>query len=119
MVGQSPYVINAGLQHATLNNKLNLNLLYNRIGRRIIQASGINFPSTWEAPRNVVDFQMGYKVIRSRGEIKLNAGDILNERNSIYFDYNKNKKYDSTSGDETIMSYKPGTNISLAFTYSF
>lgn len=119
MVGQSPYVINAGLQHSTLNNKLNLNLLYNRIGRRIIQASGINFPSTWEAPRNVIDFQVGYKIIRTRGELKLNAGDILNERNSIYFDYNKNKKYDSTSGDETIMSYRPGTNISLAFTYSF
>ncbi|MBC7615296.1 MAG: carboxypeptidase-like regulatory domain-containing protein [Pedobacter sp.] len=119
MVGQSPYVVNAGLQHTTLNNKLNFNLLYNRIGRRIIQASGINFPSTWEAPRNVVDFQLGYKIIKTRGELKLNAGDILNERNSIYFDYNKNKKYDSNSGDETIMSYKPGTNISLAFTYSF
>ena len=119
MVGQSPYVINAGLQHNALNNKLNFNLLYNRIGRRIIQASGINFPSTWEAPRNVIDFQAGYKVIKSRGEFKLNVGDILSERNTIYFDYNKNKKYDANGGDETIMSYKPGTNVSLSFTYSF
>lgn len=119
MVGQSPYVINAGLQHATLNNKLNLNLLYNKIGRRIIQASGINFPSTWEAPRDVIDFQAGYKVIKSKGEIKLNVGDILNQRNTIYFDYDKNKKYNPSAGDETIMSYKPGTNMSLSFSYSF
>lgn len=120
MVGQSPYVINAGLQHSALSNKLNFNVLYNRIGRRIIQASGINFPSTWEAPRNVIDFQAGYKVIKSKGEIKLNVGDVLNQRNTIYFDYNKNKKYDGNAGgDETIMSYKPGTNISLSFSYSF
>ncbi|MHA4894553.1 TonB-dependent receptor [Pedobacter sp. PWIIR3] len=120
MVGQSPYVINAGLQHTTLNNKANFNLLYNRIGRRIAQASGINFPSTWEAPRNVFDFQFGYKVLKSKGELKLNVGDILSERNTVYFDYNKNKKYDGNAGgDETIFSYKPGTNISLSFNYSF
>jgi TonB-dependent receptor len=119
MVGQSPYVVNAGLQYSTLNNKLNLNLLYNKIGRRIVQASGINFPSTWEAPRNVFDFQLGYKLMKSRAEIKLNAGDILSERNTIYFDYNKNKKYDANNGDETILSYKPGANFSLSFNYSF
>jgi TonB-dependent receptor len=119
MVGQSPYVVNAGLQHTTLNNKLNLNLLYNKIGRRIVQASGINFPSTWEAPRNVFDFQAGYKVLKNKGEIKFNVSDILSERSTIYFDYNKNKKYDTNGGDETIMSFKPGTNLSLAFSYSF
>lgn len=119
MVGQSPYVINAGLQHTTFNNKLNFNLLYNKIGRRIIQASGINFPSTWEAPRNVFDFQAGYKVLKNKGELKFNASDILNERSTIYFDYNKNKKYDKTGGDETFVSYKPGTNLSLSFAYTF
>ncbi|WP_240615376.1 TonB-dependent receptor [Pedobacter paludis] len=122
MVGQSPYVINAGLQHSALDNKLNFNILYNKIGRRIIQASGINFPSTWENPRDVLDFQVSYKVLKSKGELKLNAGDILNQRSIIYFDYNGNKKYDGSvlnGGDETMMSYKPGTNISLSFNYTF
>jgi outer membrane receptor protein involved in Fe transport len=119
MVGQSPYVINAGLQHTTFNNRLNLNLLYNKIGKRIVQASGINFPSTWEAPRNVFDFQLGYKLIKSKAEIKFNVGDILSERSTIYFDYNKNRKYDGANVDETIFSYKPGTNISLSFNYTF
>ncbi len=57
--------------------------------------------------------------MKTRGELKLNVADILSERNAIYFDYNKNKKFDTNGGDETIMSYKPGTNVSLSFTYSF
>lgn len=119
MVGQSPYVINAGLQHSALQNKLNFNLLYNRVGRRIIQASGINFASTWENPRNVVDFQVGYKIMKSKGEIKLNGGDLLNERYLIYFDNNANKKYDPAQGDETQSSFKLGRNISVSFNYNF
>ncbi|MCX2574706.1 TonB-dependent receptor [Pedobacter sandarakinus] len=122
MVGQSPYVINAGLQHSALDNKLNINILYNKVGRRIIQASGINFPSTWENPRDVIDFQASLKVIKAKGEIKLNVGDILNQRSIIYFDYNKDKKYNGSvgnGGDETFSAYKTGTNISLSFNYSF
>ncbi|MBB6239510.1 TonB-dependent receptor [Pedobacter sp. AK013] len=122
MVGQSPYVFNAGLQHSALDNKLNFSLLYNKIGRRIMQASGIVFPSTWENPRDVLDFQASYKVIKSKGEIKLNVSDILNQRSIIYFDYNGDKKYNGSlgnGGDETAMSYKPGTNISLSFNYTF
>jgi TonB-dependent receptor len=122
MVGQSPYLVNAGLQHSALDNKLNFNILYNKIGRRIIQAGGIRFPSTWENPRDVLDLQVSYKVLKSKGEIKLNAGDILNQRSIIYFDYNGDKKYNGSigdGGDETMMSYKPGTNISLSFNYTF
>ncbi|RDC56411.1 TonB-dependent receptor [Pedobacter chinensis] len=122
MVGQSPYVINAGLQHSALDNKLNFNILYNKIGRRIIQAGGIRFPSTWENPRDVIDFQASYKVIKSRGEVKLNIGDILNQRSIIYFDYNNDKKYNGSignGGDETFSSYRTGTNVSLSFNYSF
>lgn len=122
MVGQSPYLINAGLQHSALDNKLNFNILYNKIGRRIVQAGGIRFPSTWENPRDVIDFQASYKVIKSKGEVKLNVGDILNQRNTVYFDYNGDKKYNGSvgnGGDETFSSYKSGTNISLSFNYSF
>jgi TonB-dependent receptor len=118
MVGQSPYVINAGLQHTALNNLLNFNLLYNRIGRRITNAGGKQFPSVYEAPRNVVDFQLGYKILKSKGELKFNAGDILNNDNVLYFDKDLNKKYSKTSTDQTISRYKTGSNYSLSFNYS-
>ena len=97
-----------------MDNKLNFNVLYNRIGKRISQASGIRFASTWEAPRNVLDFQVGYKVLKTKGEIKLNAGDILNNPINVYYDNSK-----LNQPNETNFKYKPGSNYSLSFSYSF
>lgn len=119
MVGQAPYIINAGLQHSFLDNKLNFNALYNRVGRRLNVAGGVLFPAIWEAPRNVVDLQLALKVIKNKGEIKFNAGDILNNRITQYYDNDLDKKYDRSKGDETISSYKPGSNYSLSFSYTF
>ena len=118
LVGQAPYVINAGLQHAFLDNKLTFNALYNIVGRRLSVAAGAQYESIWEAPRNVLDMQLGIKVLKSKGELKLNAGDILNQKATFYFDMNKNKKYDPQSGDFTQSSYRPGSNYSFAFSYT-
>ena len=119
LVGQAPYIINAGLQHSFLGDKLSFNALYNRVGRKLNVASGVLFPSIWEAPRNVVDLQLALKVIKNRGELKFNAGDILNNRITQYYDNNRNKKYDTANGDETISSFKPGSNYGLSFSYTF
>jgi len=117
MVGQSPYVINAGILHTALENKLSFNLLYNRIGERIFKSRGANFPNIYEQSRNVVDFQMGYKVFKNRGEFKLNAADLLNNNYLFFLDYDGNGKF---SGADRIFSrYRQGTSFSLAFTYSF
>ncbi|MDR3009630.1 MAG: TonB-dependent receptor [Sphingobacterium sp.] len=114
MVGQSPYMINAGLQHNALDNKLNINILYNRIGKRIAQAGGIRFSSAYEAPRNVLDAQVGYKILGKKGEVKLSAGDILNNAVNVYFD----NKVDNRP-NETLYKYKMGSNYSLSFNYTF
>ncbi|MDF2518296.1 MAG: TonB-dependent receptor [Sphingobacterium sp.] len=114
MVGQSPYVINAGLQHTALDNKLSINILYNRVGKRIAQAGSIRFTSAYEAPRNVLDAQIGYKVLNKKGEIKFNAGDILNNAVNVYFDNKAQNK-----PNETLYKYKMGANYSLSFNYTF
>ena len=119
MVGQAPYVINAGLQHSFLNDKLNFNALYNKVGRRLAVAAGATYPSVWEAPRDVIDLQLGLKVLKSKGELKFNAGDILNQRSVMYYDQNANKKYDGSPIDDTLSSYKFGRNFSLSFSYTF
>lgn len=118
MVGQAPYIINAGLQHNFLNDKLSFNALYNRVGRRLIVAGGVLFPEIWEVPRDVIDLQLAMKVLKNKGELKFNAGDILNNRNTQYYDIDLNKNYNRAS-DETISSYKPGSNYSLSFSYTF
>lgn len=119
MVGQAPYVINAGVQSSFIDNKLSVNVLYNRIGRRINKASGFLFPSIWEAPRDLVDIQLGYKVLKNKGEVKFNASDILNNNITFYWDRDLNKKYGANGADETISRYKPGSNYSLSFSYNF
>ncbi|WP_345329001.1 TonB-dependent receptor [Mucilaginibacter defluvii] len=119
LVGQSPYVINGGIQHMAYNNKLSLNILYNRLGRRIFYAGGSRFPSVYENPRDVVDLQVGYKVIKSKGEIKLSASDIFNQKNAFYYDIDGNKKYDTAGGDLDFKRYNLGTTISLSFNYTF
>ncbi|HJP63133.1 MAG TPA: TonB-dependent receptor [Mucilaginibacter sp.] len=117
MVGQSPYVINAGILHTEFDQKLSFNLLYNRIGGRIFKSRGANFPNVYESPRNVLDFQVGYKTFKNRGEFKLNAADLLNNKYQFFLDYDENGKF--SGADRVFSRYKQGSNISLVFTYSF
>ncbi|MEO6149427.1 MAG: TonB-dependent receptor [Mucilaginibacter sp.] len=121
MVGQSPYVINAGIQHMAAGNKLSINVLYNRLGRRIFYAGGSKLRSVYENPRDVLDLQLGYKVLKSKGEIKLAASDIFNQRNNFYYDNDLNKKYNLTdeNGDRTFKRYTVGSTLSLSFNYTF
>jgi TonB-dependent receptor len=119
MVGQAPYVINAGLLHSFLDNKLTFNALYNKVGRRLAVAAGSVYPSIWEAPRDVIDLQLGMKVLKNKGELKFNAGDILNQKATFYYDMNANKKFDGVPADYTVSSFKAGSNFSVAFSYTF
>ncbi len=117
MVGQSPYVINAGLLHTELEQKLRFNVLFNRIGGRIFKSRGANFPNVYESPRNVLDFQVGYKTFKNRGEFKLNAADLLNNNYQFFLDYDNNGEF-SASKDRIFSRYKQGTSLSLSFTYA-
>ncbi|WP_233268701.1 TonB-dependent receptor [Mucilaginibacter lacusdianchii] len=130
LVGQAPYSINAGLQYNAFQNKLNLSALYNRIGRRILYIGRSKFEDVWEAPRDVLDFQASYRVLKGKGQIKLNTSNLLNSRTLFYFDYTKDHKYsgastitDSSTGavrsDEIFNKYFTGITISLSVNYTF
>lgn len=116
LIGQAPYVINAGLQHTFFKNNLTFNALFNRVGQRLNVAAGGQYANVYEVPRSVIDAQLGVKVFKSKGELKFNAGDILNQRIAFYYDQNNNKKYDA--GDYTQSSYKQGSTYTLSFTYT-
>ena len=57
MQGQSPYLLNAGLQYDLEKIGLNTTLLFNQIGRRILFVGGSDQPPIWENPRAVMDFR--------------------------------------------------------------
>jgi TonB-dependent receptor len=117
MVGQAPYVINGGLMQTAYNNKITFNILYNRVGPRISRARGSVFPSVYENSRDVIDAQISYKILKNKGEFKLNASDLLNQKTMLYYKAST-KQYDISRGS-TLASYKLGSTFTLSYSQSF
>ena len=118
MQGQSPYLINASVQYDIEKYGVNTTLLFNQIGRRIALVGGSDQPPIWENPRPILDFQIAKKIIKNKGELKLNIADIINQQAIFYTDLNDNKKYDKNS-DAFAIKRKYGTNIGFSFGYNF
>ncbi|MCJ8211808.1 TonB-dependent receptor [Mucilaginibacter sp. RS28] len=122
MVGQAPYVINAGLLQTLANNKVSFNLLYNRVGERLFRARGVQFPGLYENARDVIDFQAGLRVQKGKGEFKLNASDLLNQ-NTLFHYINSTAQYDINSGlrsrGSIVSQYKTGRTFTLSYGYNF
>lgn len=117
MQGQSPYVINVGLQYDVEKYGITSTLLFNQIGRRIAYVGNDQTPVIWEAPRPLLDFQLAKKVLKTRGEIKLNISDIINKKANFYHDLNENGKFGKTT-DALAIERKYGTTFSLTFGYN-
>ena len=118
MQGQSPYLLNAAIQYDLEKYGINTTLLFNQIGRRIALVGGSDQPPIWENPRPVLDFQVAKKVLKGKGEFKLNVSDLFNKEAIFYTDINDNKKYDSKT-DAYAIKRKYGTNVSISFGYNF
>ncbi|SDD82189.1 TonB-dependent receptor domain-containing protein [Niabella drilacis] len=127
LTGQSPYAINTGLAYQTSDNKFGANVLYNRIGQRIDLVGGNLYGMVYEMPRNLLDAQVSYQ-LTPKSAFKLNAKDILNAPVRFYFDQNGNEKFDGSSfqngmntlnKDWILEQYRPGTTITLSYTYKF
>lgn len=118
MQGQSPYVINMGLQYDVEKAGINTTLLFNQIGRRILYVGNDQVPAIWENPRPLLDFQVAKKLMQGKGEVKLNISDLLNQRAYFYHDTNSDNKF-GISKDPIAISRKYGTTVSLTFGYTF
>nr|WP_242695882.1 TonB-dependent receptor [Pedobacter sp. SYSU D00873] len=124
--GQSPYLINTGLQYSSAKSGWQGSLLYNRIGRRLSVVgfgkveNGMfeaDYPDIYEAPRNILDLQIAKRILRQRGEVKLNVSNIFDSDNVYYQDLDKDKQY--STGDQLINSIQFGRTFSLSVGYSF
>lgn len=115
--GQSPYVANIGLQYDVEKQGLSTTLLFNQIGRRILYVGNEQVPAIWEAPRPLVDLQIAKKVLKEKGEVKLNVSDLLNKPANFYHDLDESKNY-KTGTDALAISRKYGTTISISFSYN-
>ncbi len=119
--GQSPYVINLGLLYDLEKAGFSATLLFNRIGERIYLvgdiSAGAGSPDIYEAPRSLIDMQLTKKVIKNKGEIRLNISDILNQ--TQYFYQNSDDKKSFQKGKDAYrFTRKFGTTFGLTFNYS-
>jgi TonB-dependent receptor len=117
MQGQSPYVVNIGLQYDLDKAGLNTTLLFNQIGRRILYVGNEQVPAIWENPRPLLDFQIAKKVVKNKGEIRLSVSDILNKNAYFYHDLDDNSKFKAQK-DALAINRKYGTTFSLTFGYN-
>ncbi|KAK6020457.1 TonB-dependent receptor [Ostertagia ostertagi] len=118
MQGQSPYVINVGVQYDLPKAGLNTTVLFNQIGRRILLVGNEQVPAIWENSRPLLDLQIAKKLMKDKGEIRLNIQDIMNKRAFFYHDINDDNKF-TKANDAIAISRLYGTNISLTFGYTF
>ncbi|HEU4472408.1 MAG TPA: TonB-dependent receptor [Flavisolibacter sp.] len=118
--GQSPYLINAGLQYNSDKGGLSGTLLYNRIGQRLTLVGDpvLEVYDIYERPRDQVDLQIAKRILNNRGELKLNLSDLFNQQYYFYENIDDKKAFKSSS-DRRFSAYTPGRTFTLGFTYDF
>lgn len=98
--GQSPLIINGGIQYIDSKYHFGISVSYNYVGKRIIIVGNEDEPNIWENPRHVLDFQLS-KTFKDNLELKLNVRDALAQNLIFYQDINGNGKLDKSSITES------------------
>jgi outer membrane receptor protein involved in Fe transport len=117
--GQSPYLLNFGLLYDLEKAGFNATLLFNQIGERIYLVGDIQSgaPDIYEAPRPVLDLQLAKKIIKSKGEVRVNIADIINQTQYFYQNAGGKTSFQKDK-DAYRFTRKNGTTFSITFNYS-
>ena len=121
--GQSPYVVNAGIQFDLPKSGWFGSVVVNRVGRRIAfvgvdKQFGDTRQDIYENPRTVLDFQVGKNI--KNLNLKFTLGDLLRQDQVFYQDANGNGKYEiDGTKDRTMFRFKNGLTATLSAGYSF
>ncbi|MEJ7597257.1 MAG: TonB-dependent receptor [Kofleriaceae bacterium] len=104
LYGQSPFLVNANLGF-TDPRYLDINLLYNVVGRRISDVGIEGLPDTYEQPLHRVDLVAARK-LRADLRLKLSVSNLLNQRVLLQQD------------SITVNSYAPGVSFALGLDWT-
>lgn len=104
--GQSPYVINTGLNYDREKLGTQVSVLFYYFGDRITEVGISGLEDTKEKANGRLDTALKQK-IGSYGNLKFTAGNILNP--VIY----------ARQGDKVVRSYQLGVNFMIAYSYTW
>lgn len=107
MVGQAPYVVNAGLSYARgERGSTSATLLYNVVGKRIWAAAQLPIlEDAYEMPRNVLDLSLRFPVTRGLSA-KADAQNLLDSPVLV------------KQGEVERLHYRTGRTVSLGLTWT-
>ncbi|MBN2613487.1 MAG: carboxypeptidase-like regulatory domain-containing protein [Bacteroidales bacterium] len=118
MVGQSPYIINAGVYYQNTEHRSMVSLMYNRIGERIVALGSQDFPNTWEMPRNSLDLTIA-KGFGKHMELKAGFKNILNDPFVFRQDWDYNENDIQKTRSLVTEKYTEGIVSNISFSYKF
>lgn len=112
MQGQSPYIVNLGLNYANPDTRTDVNVSYNvfgerlsEIGTRALNAEGKNvYDDTYEKPFHQVDLTITQRIGKHM-KVKAGLKNVLDDKTVFKM------------GDWTTNAYKPGRSASLGLSY--
>lgn len=115
--GQSPYVLNAGLEFMEEKTGIGITGMFNQVGDRIVYVGGDNYFNIIEAHRPLFDLQFSKRFFK-KAEIRFTINDLFNKKTIYYHDVNNNNKFDELT-DRYIEKYETGTGYALSLSYRF
>jgi outer membrane receptor protein involved in Fe transport len=104
MVGQSPYVVNAGLTYTTAGNSVSATVLYNVAGRRISSAAELPLPSVYEEARHALDLSLRFP-LKAGVKAKVDFENLLDS------------PYEMTQGSVVREYWRTGRKFSFGVTW--
>ena len=124
MQGQSPYLVNTGIFYYNEPLQLSVNLLYNRIGKRIVgvgrttgggdASRNIRVPDSYEMPRDVFDLTASKRF--GPLEIKLAIRDLLNQQVTFKQFSDVMVQGEERHIEQVTRRYRPGMNLNFSAT---
>jgi TonB-dependent receptor len=110
MMGQAPYIANAGLYYSNEKAALSVNVVYNVVGPRLFAAGSAFDPDIYEMPRHMLDLNIR-KGLGKRFEVYGSVKNILNAPFALLQDSDRNGTVNEV--DEAIFRFRDGQLIQI------
>lgn len=111
LAGQSPFVVNAGLDWSHPGTGTRVTLLYNVFGRRIDEVGAKDLPDTYEQPRHVLDLTAAQRIGR-HVDVKATVENLLDA--TVLFTVGE-----EADEDRAVDRYTLGRTFTLGVTVSY
>lgn len=118
MQGQAPWIVNTGLYYFDDNRKIDVSILYNVFGPRLISVGDLQRPSWYEMPRHTIDLTLT-KEMTEHLSLKFGISDLLNSQIRWKEDANFDEKLNTKNVDKDILFTNSGQYFTAGINFKW